>query len=134
MAEVREVHEIDEVQAERRRQGFLLPFLMFLLGGALIAAAVFAVLNVHSIIAWPAGQVSLGSNTSGAEPGNAAVTPPAAATAPSVIAPSATTPPATQNEPPTVDTTLPPAATTPPAATEESSTAPAESPPSSQPE
>jgi len=106
MAEVNEVHEV-EAPVERRRGSFLLPFIMFLLGGALIAAVVVAVLNVHSIIAWPAGQVNLGPSSTVADSGNTTPVPAATATAPSVIAPSAV-----PNEPPTVDTTTPPAAAT----------------------
>lgn len=78
MAEVHEVHEV-EVQ-EKRRSGIVVPFVMFLLGGALIAAVVVAVLNIHSTISWPAGQVSLGSNTAVADSGDVAVAPPAPVT------------------------------------------------------
>src|ERR1051326_3418401 len=116
MAEVNEIHEV-EVPVEPRRGSFMLPFIMFLLGGVLIAAVVVAVLNVHSIIAWPAGQVNLVPNSTVAASRN--VTPPPATpvTAPNLIAPS-TIP----NEPPTVDTTPQPAATTPPAVTGDSQT------------
>jgi hypothetical protein len=114
MAEVNKVHEV-EVPVERRRGSFIFPFIMFLLGGALIAVAVVAVLNVHSIIAWPAGQVNLGPSSTVADSGNTTPVPAATATAPSVIAPSAI-----PSEPPTVDTTPSPAATTQPPATDDS--------------
>jgi len=121
MAEVREIHEI-EAPVETRRSGFMFPFIMFLLGGALIAAVVVAVLNVHSIIAWPAGQVSLGPNSSVADSGNAALTPTATTTAPSVIAP-----PVTQNEP--AVNAAPPQETTPPPATTDGSETQSSAPP-----
>jgi len=120
MAEVNEIHEV-EVPVEPRRGSFMLPFIMFLLGGVLIAAVVVAVLNVHSIIAWPAGQVTLGPNSSVADSGNA-VTPPATTTATSVI-----TPPETQNEP--AVNAAPPQETTPPPATTGDTDNPSTSPP-----
>jgi hypothetical protein len=114
MAEVHEVHEV-EVPVETRRRGVLFPFIMFLLGGALIAAVVVAILNVRSTIAWPAGEVSLGPNTSVAEAGNPAVLPPSTVPAPTVIAPSVT-----QNEVPTVNTASPSQTTTPAVGTDDS--------------
>jgi hypothetical protein len=121
MAEVHEIHEVDTA-VETRRSGFMLPFIMFLLGGVLIAAVVVAVLNVHSIIAWPAGQVSLGPNSTVADTGNQAVAPPATVITPSVIEPSAT-----QNEPTSVNA-APPQETTPPATTDGSETQPSAPP------
>src|SRR4029078_2679208 len=104
MAEIHEIHEVDEVvevPVERRRRGFALPFLMFVLGGAIIAALVIAVLNVQSTITWPAGQVSLGPNTAVATGGHPETVPPSTVTAPSTpsvssedsepVAPPATT-------------------------------------------
>jgi len=124
MAEVREVHEI-EAPVEPRRGSFILPIIMFVLGGALIAAVVVAVLDARGTIAWPAGQVSLGPNSAVAESGTTPVAPPVTTTAsaPAVIAPSTT-----ENTLPTVDTTPPPEATTPPAATDDSETQPSPPP------
>jgi hypothetical protein len=121
MAEVNEVHE---VEVEPRRRSFAFPFIMFLLGGALIAGLVVAFLNVQSTISWPAGQVSLRPNTPVADAGNAASPPPTAVT-PAVVAP-----PTTANQLPTVDTTPPAATTTPPVGDDtqtESSTPPSDS-------
>lgn len=108
MAEVHEIHEEYET-VEPRRRGVLLPIVMFLLGGALIAGLVVAFLNVSSTVSWPAGQVRVGPNATVADARNAETIPPATATVPSVI-------PTTPTEPPAV--TAPPAETTPPATTD----------------
>jgi hypothetical protein len=119
MAEVHEVHEEYET-VEPRRRGVFLPFLMFLLGGALIAGLVVAFLNVSSTVSWPAGQVRVGPSATVADAGNAQVTPPATATVPSVI-------PTTPSEPPAVS--APPAETTPPPTTDSEVENPAPPPP-----
>ena len=120
MAEVHEIREVDEVEVpvERRRRGIALPFIMFLLGAAIIAAVVVVVLNVQSTIAWPAGQVSLGPNTAVATAGNAETVPPATVTAPNAVSPAVSS---EDSEP--VESTPPPA-TTPPVVTDESATPP----------
>jgi|SRR4051812_4197761 len=115
MAEVHEVHEVHEVEVpvEKRRRGFLLPLIMFLVGGAIIAAVVVAVLNVQSTISWPAGQVSLGPSTTVANVGNAESPPPASVTAETVppvtesVTPQASSVPVENAPPPptTDDTT-----------------------------
>jgi hypothetical protein len=110
MAEVHEIHEVEEVPAEPRRGGFALPFIMFLLGGVLIAAVVVVFLQFQGTISWPAGAVSLGPNGTVADAGNVVVAPPASVPEPSVIAP-----PATSSELPAIsippsETVLPPAA------------------------
>ena len=125
MAEVREIQEVETV--ETRRSGFMLPFIMFLLGGALIAAVVVAVLNVHSIIAWPAGQVNLGPSSTVADTGNQAVAAPTTVITPSVIEPYAT-----QNEPTSVNA-APPQETTPPEPTSPATTGDSENPVTSAP-
>jgi len=122
MAEVREIQEVETV--ETRRSGFMFPFIMFLLGGALIAAVVVAVLNVHSIIAWPAGQVNLGPNSTVADSGTATIPPPPDATAPSVIAPPVTEP---------ALNAAPPQETTPPEPTSPATTGDSENPVTSAP-
>jgi hypothetical protein len=126
MAEVHEIHEIDEVEVpvvEKRRPGFVLPLIMFLLGGAIITAVVVAVLNVQGTIAWPAGQVSLGPNGTVADAGYAQVAPPVSATDPSAVAPSVT-PDVSASADSEPQEATPPPATTPPAVTDESATQP----------
>src|SRR3954468_3478183 len=119
MAEIHEVHEVDEVEVpvERRRRGLALPFLMFLLGGVIIAAVVVAVLNVQSTITWPAGQVSLGPNTAVATAGNTEALPPASVTGPTAVPPSASS----DGDNEAAEGVAPPV-TTPPAVTDQSTT------------
>ena len=125
MAEIHEIHEVDEVEVpvERRRRGVAIPFLMFLLGAAIIAAVVVVVLNVQGTIAWPAGQVSLGPNTAVATIGNGETVPPASVTVPTAVSPTVSTDGDSEAaEPAAPPVATPPAETTPPAITDESTT------------
>jgi hypothetical protein len=126
MAEVHEIHEVEEVPVEPRRGGFALPFIMFLLGGALIVAVVVVFLQFQGTISWPAGAVSLGPNGTVADAGNVVVAPSASVPAPSVTAspaigselPALAIPPSETVLPPAADSTgetpVAPADTTPP--------------------